>query len=285
MSIPQSLAVRALDAANDGVTISDALAPDFPLIYVNRAFERLTGYDKEEILGRNCRFLQGNLPPQQNLVQVRHALENSTTCRVRIKNMRKDGSTFWNELSLSPIFDDSGRATHFVGIQKNVTKEVEYKEDIQFLSQHDYLTKLYNARGFFAHAEALIKMTKSFDRYIFVGYIELGGLRGIKHQLGFPQGDEVLSIFAKNLKIACQETDILARSGDECLLVASHTQSADVMHFEGLVTGVLQKTQQETGIHEMLSAKLGMIIEKPDATTQIERLVCEVELNKKSFAS
>ncbi|GJM06442.1 MAG: hypothetical protein DHS20C10_01760 [marine bacterium B5-7] len=283
MSIPQSLAVRALDAANDGVTISDALAPDLPLIYVNRAFERLTGYDKEEILGRNCRFLQGNLPPQQNLVQVRHALENFTNCRVRIKNMRKDGSTFWNELSLSPIFDDVGRATHFVGIQKNVTKEVGYKEHIQFLSQHDYLTELYNTRGFFSHAAALIKMTRSFDRCIFIAHIELKGLKEVRRQLGFPQGDGVLAIFAKHLKAASQETDILARSGDENFLVASHAPSIDVLPFEKVIVDVLKKTQQETGLHDMLSVSLGMIIEKPDATTQLERLLCEAELNTKTL--
>ena len=90
------LLYRAVAASSNGITISDSKLPDDPLIYVNRSFELMTGYSSEEVLGRNCRFLQGNDRNQSALLEIRAALREGRDCEVLLRNYRKDGTLFWN---------------------------------------------------------------------------------------------------------------------------------------------------------------------------------------------
>ncbi|MEE3720052.1 response regulator [Tumidithrix elongata RA019] len=113
---------RAIAASHNGVVIIDTRLPDLPTIYVNPAFERITGYSSAEILGRNCRFLQGSDRNQSGLNELRKALKEQQGCTVNLRNYRKDGTLFWNELSISPIYDDRGYLTHYVGIQNDITE-------------------------------------------------------------------------------------------------------------------------------------------------------------------
>ena len=112
---------RALDVAAEGVTIADARQSDRPLIYVNEGFERMTGYTAADVLGRNCRFLQGPETDAAAVAEIRAALAERRECLVEILNYRKDGTTFWNRLSITPVRDGSGEVTHFIGIQSDVT--------------------------------------------------------------------------------------------------------------------------------------------------------------------
>lgn len=115
---------RALEAAPAGIVITDFLRPDNPIVYCNTAFQRITGYRREEILGRNCRFLQAGAADAERLREIREAINEGRGCRVVLENFRKDGSAFWNRLTLSPVFDATGLLTHYVGIQEDVTDEV-----------------------------------------------------------------------------------------------------------------------------------------------------------------
>ena len=112
---------RALAVAAEGVTIADARLPDRPLIYANEGFERMTGYGIAEVMGRNCRFLQGPGTDQSAMAELRAALDAGRECLVEILNYRKNGTTFWNRLSITPIRDSAGEVTHFIGIQSDVT--------------------------------------------------------------------------------------------------------------------------------------------------------------------
>ena len=122
---------RAIAASSNGIAISDARLPDMPLIYVNPAFERMTGYSAAEVIGQNCRFLQGSEPDQVGLKQLRRALKEGKECSVVLRNYRKDGSLFWNELSLAPIYDDRGNLTHFIGIETDITERKQAEEALQ----------------------------------------------------------------------------------------------------------------------------------------------------------
>ena len=112
---------RALDVSAEGITIADARLPDRPLIYANEGFERMTGYPVAEVLGRNCRFLQGPDTDAAAMAEIRSALAETRECVVEILNYRKDGTTFWNRLSIAPVRDPSGEVTHFIGIQSDIT--------------------------------------------------------------------------------------------------------------------------------------------------------------------
>lgn len=122
---------RALAASAEGITIADARLPERPLVYVNEGFERLTGYSAAEVLGRSCRFLQGEGAAPETVDVIRKALDEETDCSVEIRNFRKDGTSFWNRLSITPVRDKEGQVTHFIGIQSDVTERRAAEEALQ----------------------------------------------------------------------------------------------------------------------------------------------------------
>ena len=108
---------RQWQALNAGVVISDARAPDMPIVFVNTMFEHMSGYPSAEILGRNCRFLQGTDTAQPGIETIRDAVKAQKNGFATLRNYRKDGSLFLNQLFISPVRDAAGTVTHFVGIQ------------------------------------------------------------------------------------------------------------------------------------------------------------------------
>ena len=136
--LPEQLALkdRVLARSAEGITIVDARFPDMPLIYVNEGFERLTGYSPEEVLGRNCRFLQGDETDSSAAQEIRRALRERRECTVEILNYRKDGTRFWNRLALTPIQDDAGQLTHYIGIQSDITARKEAEEQLKAATQN-----------------------------------------------------------------------------------------------------------------------------------------------------
>ncbi len=113
---------RALDEVENGIVICNAQLKQFPIIYVNKAFEKITGYTSEEVVGKNCNFLQLDDRQQQEIHTIREALSTHSPCHVEIRNYRKDGTLFWNELSITPVRDLHGETTHFIGIQNDITE-------------------------------------------------------------------------------------------------------------------------------------------------------------------
>jgi PAS domain S-box-containing protein len=134
---PQHLRERVITSICEGLVIADATQPDMPVIYVNPAFERLTGYTATDVLGRNCRFLYRGEKNQPALLEMRAALAEGRNCQVILRNYRKDGSLFWNQLSLSPLYDTTGQLTHFVGIQIDITPQKQAEENLR-LSEERY---------------------------------------------------------------------------------------------------------------------------------------------------
>ncbi|MGK7923592.1 MAG: PAS domain S-box protein [Trichodesmium sp.] len=122
---------RAISASNNGIVISDNTQVHNPIIYCNSAFEKITGYSRKEILGQNCRFLQGTDTDQIAISQIRQAIKSETNCLVVLKNYRKNGTTFWNELAISPVRDNHGRVTNFIGIQTDITEKKQAEEALR----------------------------------------------------------------------------------------------------------------------------------------------------------
>jgi len=112
---------RALAATANGIIICDARKPDFPIIYGNEAFTTTTGYEKEDFMGKNCRFLQGDDRGQAEIEIMSKAVKKGEDCSVILRNYKKDGSLFWNEISITPIYNSKRVLTHFVGVQNDVT--------------------------------------------------------------------------------------------------------------------------------------------------------------------
>jgi PAS domain S-box-containing protein len=126
---------RAVEAADQGITIADATAEDEPLIYANAAFERITGYPREEIIGQNCRFLQGEGTDTKTVAEIGAAIRNHEPITTEILNYRKDGTPFWNLLNIVPVRDDRDTVTHFVGLQQDVTERKTQEERLSVLDR------------------------------------------------------------------------------------------------------------------------------------------------------
>ena len=122
-----------IEASNDGIVVAEQEGDDNILIYANPASERLTGYAVDDILYRDCRFLQGEDRDQPGLQAIREAVKSNQPCRQVIRNYRKDGTPFWNELSITPVFNEGDQLTYFIGIQKDVTAEVDALQRVEEL--------------------------------------------------------------------------------------------------------------------------------------------------------
>jgi PAS domain S-box-containing protein len=120
----------ALDAAHEGITISDFRQEDNPIVYANEGFARLTGYGVDETVGRNCRFLQGPDTDPAAVASLREAVRHGKACTVDILNYRKDGTPFWNRLAITPVRDADGEVTNFVGVQSDITSRKRAEEDL-----------------------------------------------------------------------------------------------------------------------------------------------------------
>lgn len=126
---------QAIDKAPVGITISDPDQPDNPLIYVNEAFEELTGYDEDEAIGDNCRFLQGEETDSSQVDKIRAALEAEEPVSLDLLNYRKDGSQFWNQLTIAPVRDDDGSVANYVGFQQDATERKEREQQLKVLGR------------------------------------------------------------------------------------------------------------------------------------------------------
>ncbi|AUB81628.1 PAS domain-containing protein [Candidatus Thiodictyon syntrophicum] len=125
---------QILDTCVNGITLSDPNQPDNPLVYANAAFELITGYDRQEMLGKNCRFLHGDDVNQPELERIRVGVRDHQSVTVTLRNYRKDGSMFYNRFTIRPLFDRQGRLLYYLGIQYDVTESVRAREELASLN-------------------------------------------------------------------------------------------------------------------------------------------------------
>ncbi len=131
--IPQVLSA-ILDECVNGVTLADPDLEDAPIIYANKAFERLTGYSHDEIVGHNCRFLQGDDRDQEARFQIAEAMKLHKAVDVTLRNYKKDGTLFHNKLKIVPLFDKKDRVIYYLGVQYDITQQVNALNEINELT-------------------------------------------------------------------------------------------------------------------------------------------------------
>ncbi|MFD1255980.1 PAS domain-containing protein [Mucilaginibacter terrae] len=138
------LFAAAVSASSNGVVITDHTQPDEPIIYCNKAFESITGYTNKEIIGHNCRFLQDGDNDQEARHKLRKAINTGEHCQVEIRNYKKDGKLMWNELMISPVKDQDGNITNFIGIQNDITRRKQAEDAL--LAEKDHLEERISER-------------------------------------------------------------------------------------------------------------------------------------------
>jgi diguanylate cyclase (GGDEF)-like protein/PAS domain S-box-containing protein len=211
---------QVFESLASGITISEVGDAGMPLVYVNPAFERLTGYDLQEVQGRNCRFLQDGETMQPGLEILRKALQGRREVKTVLKNFRKDGTSFWNELYLSPLKDATGHVTHYLGIQNDVTAKVEMDANMAHMAHHDMLTGLANRTLLMDRLDKTILRSRRSERLAAVLFLDLDNFKCVNDIFGHDAGDSLLRVIANRLASTVREYETAARlGGDEFVVV------------------------------------------------------------------
>ena len=222
-----SLARRAMDASATGLTIADGRDPDLPLIYANPAFLQMTGYTREEVHGRNCRFLQNDDRNQPALNTLRAALQANKPCEVVLRNYRKDGRAFWNEITIAPVFDTAGIITHYIGTQKDISDRKAAEAHVERLAYFDPLTELPNRRLFLDRLANNLALSNRNNTHGVVAVLDLDNFKNLNDAEGPEMGDLLLREIAVRLQNCLRDGDTVARLGGDEFAVLLANLSAD----------------------------------------------------------
>ncbi|RKE25981.1 PAS domain S-box-containing protein/diguanylate cyclase (GGDEF)-like protein [Paraburkholderia sp. BL23I1N1] len=215
---------RALDASVNAILIT-APSPSGNLIeYVNPAFMRITGYDPAEVIGHDCRVLQRDDREQEGVALIRQALAANREVSAVVRNYRKDGALFWNQLFIAPVPNAEGVITHHIGVINDVTDLIRYQEQLEYQANYDSLTRLPNRNLLRDRLQHALIVAQRHHKGVAVVFIDLDGFKNVNDSLGHSVGDRLLGVVAERLARCTRTSDTVARhGGDEFVIVMTDT--------------------------------------------------------------
>lgn len=213
------LSSRAVEASANGIMIIDAAQAELPIIFVNPAFVRITGYPESEALGRNARFLLGTDTEQIGIEEIGAATREEREGGAVVRNYRKDGTLFWNDLTISPVRNAAGETTHFVSVINDITARKEYEEQLERQNNQDALTGQASRNLLKDRTALAITFAIRHARKVALMFLDLDHFKRINDGLGHGAGDTVLRTVATRLSGCVRKSDTLARLGSDEFVV------------------------------------------------------------------
>src|SRR5918997_984308 len=262
----------AVAACANAVIITDAKLLDGPVVYANPAAERITGYPLEEILGRNPRFLQSPYSDLEEVAKLRRAIAEGREFYGVLRNRRKDGSDFFNEMHVAPVRDGDGALTHFVGIQNDATERRELEDQLAHQAFHDPLTGLPNRALFVDRLEQAIARAARSGRHAAALFMDLDNLKDVNDSLGHEAGDRLLVAVAERLRGCLRDADTLARfGGDEfVVLLEDATEGGVAVRLAERLLECLAPPFSLAGERVFVSASIGVALHGPSDSDRVE---------------
>ena len=212
---------RIIEVSANAIILCSADAPGYLIEYVNPAFERITGYAGNEVIGQRLEDLQGPQQGRQDMHAITAALREQREGKAIVRNFRKDGSCYWSELFVAPVRDDGdGAVSHFVVAQYDISTVMRFEQEMEFQARHDILTGLANRALLRERLEQAMAVTRRNGLPLWVVFIDLDRFKFVNDTLGHDAGDQVLKNVAERLRDATREVDTVARlGGDEFVLL------------------------------------------------------------------
>jgi diguanylate cyclase (GGDEF)-like protein/PAS domain S-box-containing protein len=209
-----------VESIGTGMAIADASRPGQPIIYVNPAFEAITGYSAAEVSGRHLHFLFGDNADAPGSEWIRQGIQGQRKYHIELQSHRKDGSPFWSKLEIIPVHADSGEPTHYVLMVTDITEVKYYQNQLEHNSTHDELTGLPNRNLLHDRLGYIVNCAHRNGYMVGVLFIDLDDFKYINESFGHGGGDMIIKGFAERLKDRVRESDTIARrNGDEFVLV------------------------------------------------------------------
>ena len=273
----QSLLVKSLGGAREGVIIIDAQHPDFPLLYVNEGFTWLTGFTSGEVIGKNYRLLQGSDTGQPEIAAMADALAKGTGCVVTLRSYRKDGSMFRGEFSTVPLHNAQGMLTQFIGILRDATGRDQSGQQKGTPVHGDPLIGIGNRRHFEHRFADLLHVAQHIRSWISVLMIDLDHFKLFNERYGQSAGDECLQKVGGCIaKSFIRASDCVARYGGEKFSVVAFFPSAEALrhHTQRLserVRGL--NIPHSDSPHGVVTISVGGIYLVPSRDTTGEKLI------------
>lgn len=225
---------RILDGAPEGIVICDARAGDFPVVYMNAAFEKLTGYAPGELMGSNLRVLQGADREQDGRRRISEALVRGEECRVLLRNYRKSGEMVWSEMYLQPMHDDAGVVTHYVGYFRDASSRLKSAErsteGLPAWLREDRVTGLSSRAWFDELLEREWLIARREERPLTLVLFDIDAMGLYNDTFGKSAGDACLKRIARTIAGAFRRgSDVVARwDGDIIAVLAAHRDGVSV---------------------------------------------------------
>ena len=260
------LSNRALESSINAVNITRIGEAGQEIVYVNPAFERITGYSAAEVMGKDPWFLHGEDRDQAGLDVLRRAVRARSEATVLLRNYRKDGALFWNELRVAPVLDESGRVTHMLAVSNDVTERVRYEQEVERNANFDALTGLPNRNLLNDRIAHAIAQADRSGQLLGVLFVDVDQLKRINDSLGHDMGDKVIVAVGKRIADALRSGDTVARlGGDEFVVLLPDLKNEDdAAAVAGKVLNFIN-TPIRIGSHEFaLTASIGVALYPKD---------------------
>ncbi|UQB41321.1 EAL domain-containing protein [Thiomicrospira microaerophila] len=270
------LAASVFSHAREGIVITDI---EGKIIQVNDAFTRITGFSREEALGKNPKILSSGKQPKEFYQAMWQSLESKGHWYGELWNRRKTGEIYVQMTTISAVNDMAGKVTHYVALQSDITNLKEHEKRLEHIAHYDVLTNLPNRVLLADRLQQAMTMAERKNEHLAVLFLDLDGFKAVNDQFGHEVGDQLLVELARRMKSQLRKSDTLSRiGGDEFVILLNGLETVQCSH--SLLHGLLHSVAQPIHIQDhqlVISGSIGVTF-YPSDQSEAEQLIRHADL-------